>query len=356
MATGTVPAGSRALGASFRLPPKELAVAISLCLGCALLSLSVGAAGLPISGLVLEFLDRIPLVSVDSGLSERQAAILIQIRLPRVVLGGLVGSALALSGAGYQGVFRNPLADPYLLGIAAGGGLGATTALVLDLNWAFGPLGAVQLLAFLGALSAVAVSMLISRAAPGQTASLLLAGIATAAFFSAVQTYMLSRNPDTQRSILAWLFGSLIGATWDRVTVLGFYVLLCGTVLVLLRRHLDVLRVGEDEASALGANPAQVRMAVLLAASLLTAAAVSVSGLITFVGLVVPHVVRMVSGSSYRQVVPLSAIGGAAFIILTDLVGRTIVSPAELGLGIVTSFIGAPFFAFLLWRSKAGAM
>ncbi|NNE97005.1 MAG: iron ABC transporter permease, partial [Acidimicrobiales bacterium] len=275
---------------------------------------------------------------------------------PRVVLGGLVGGALALSGSAYQGVFRNPLADPFLLGIAAGAGLGASIALVLGFDWTLGPIGALQILAFLGALIAVGVAMLIGRAAPNQTASLLLAGIATASFFTALQTYVLSRNVDSQRSIISWLFGSLVGATWDRVTVLGFYVLICGSVLFALRRQLDVLRVGEREATALGLDPGRVKLLVLVAASLLTAAAVSVSGLIAFVGLVVPHTIRLLAGSSYRLVVPLSAAAGASFLILADLFSRTVNSPAELGIGVVTSFVGAPFFAFLLFRTKAGSL
>ncbi|MBT8240119.1 MAG: iron chelate uptake ABC transporter family permease subunit, partial [Acidimicrobiia bacterium] len=179
-------------------------------MGCAVLSLASGAAGIPIRGVILELLDHVPFVSIDSGITDRQATILTQIRLPRVLLGGLVGSSLAMAGSAYQGVFRNPLADPFLLGIAAGAGLGASVSLILGLTWSLGPVGALQLLAFGGALLAVGLAMLIGRAAPNQTASLLLAGIATASFFTAVQTYLLSRNVDTQRSIISWLFGTLV--------------------------------------------------------------------------------------------------------------------------------------------------
>ncbi len=345
-----------ALSRSFRLPAKTLLATIGAFVGSAVLSLSVGAAGLPVSGVILELLDQIPLLGIDSGLTDRQSTILLQIRLPRVVLGGLVGAALAMSGAGYQGVFRNPLADPFNLGIAAGAGLGATIALAFDLDWAVGPLGSVQLLAFGGALLAVVGAMLIGRVAPNQTATLLLAGIAIASFFTAIQTLLLTRDVESQRSILAWLFGSLIASSWDRVTIVAFYMVVCGSILFMMRRHLDVLRVGEAEAATLGLDPARVRLIVLFAASLLTAAAVSVTGLIAFVGLVVPHAIRMLAGSSYRVVVPLSAFGGAAFMILADVIARTVIAPAEIGIGVVTAFIGAPFFAFLLIRTRAGAL
>ncbi len=352
----TTIASPEALRRSFRLPAKAVVAASTALLGCAVLSLASGAAEIPVTGVILELLDRIPLLSVDSGLTSRQATILTQIRLPRVILGGLVGSSLAMAGSAYQGVFRNPLADPFLLGIAAGAGLGASVSLILGLTWSIGPVGALQLLAFVGALVAVGLAMLIGSVAPNQTASLLLAGIATASFFTAVQTYLLSRNVETQRSIISWLFGTLVGANWDRVMVLGFYLALCGGVLLILRRQFDVLRVGEAEAVTLGLRPDRVKLVALIAASLLTAAAVSVSGLISFVGLVVPHVIRLMIGSSYRMVVPLSGLVGAAFVILADWISRSIASPAELGIGVVTAFVGAPFFAFLLLKTKAGSL
>ncbi len=341
---------------SFRVRSPSVAGLVVLAVGACGLSVCTGAAGLPVSGVVLELIDLLPLIDVNSGLDDRQVTILTQWRLPRVALGALVGASLALSGAGYQGVFRNPLADPFLLGIAAGAGFGATVAMVMDLGFGLGPVGAVQLFAFAGALAAVAISLVIGSAAPGQTASLLLAGIATASFFTALQTLLLSRDVDSQRSIISWLFGTLITADWERAQVLAFYLVFCGGVLVCLRRPLDVLRVGEAEAVSLGLHPRRLRLVVLLAASLLTAAAVSVSGLIAFVGLVVPHAVRLAVGTSYRIVVPLSALAGGAFLVLADWISRTVLAPAEIGIGVVTAFVGAPFFAVLLWRTEAGSL
>jgi iron complex transport system permease protein len=177
-----------------------------------------------------------------------------------------------------------------------------------------------------------------------------------AALFSAAQTYALQKLDETRaREVLSWLFGRLATSGWDQVLILGPYVVLCGGVLLLHRRHLDVLRVGDDEARALGLNPTRSRLVVITAATLLTAAAVSVSGLIAFVGLVVPHVVRMLTSHSYRVILPLSALVGGAFLAAVDVGARTVVAPSELPVGVITALVGAPFFAFVLRRGrKAG--
>jgi len=269
-----------------------------------------------------------------------------------VVLGGLVGSALAMSGAGYQGVFRNPLAAPFLLGVAAGAGLGATIAIGFDLRAGFGPVDTIALFAFCGALFAVAVSSSLGRAAGRLSSVLLLAGVAVASFLTAVQTFLMQRQSDTLREVYAWVFGWLSTSGWGDVSLLAPYVFICGAVLFMHRRQLDILRLGEDEAAVLGVNTRRVRWVVLIAASLLTAAAVAVSGIIAFVGLVIPHVVRLVFGSSYRIVVPLSGLLGAGFLMLSDVAARTVASPAELPIGVVTAFIGAPFFGLVLWTSR----
>lgn len=345
--------GLAALNHAFRLPGVALAGCLVLLAVSAAIAATVGAVDLGTADVLRELLSRIPGVSIQSGLSDTQKVVLTQWRLPRIVLGGLVGASLACAGAGYQGVFRNPLADPFLLGIAAGAGLGASIALSSGLQIGWGPLDSVAMFAFIGALVAVSISTAVGRAASRGTASLLLAGVATASFLTAIQTFVLMRDQSSQRQIFSWLFGRLSTAGWDDVFLLGPYAVLCGGALFLHRRHLDVLRLGESEAISLGLKPSRVRIVVILASSLLTAAAVSVSGLIAFVGLVVPHVIRLAVGTSYRIVIPLSAILGAAFMILADVVGRTVVAPAELGIGVITAFVGAPFFAFILWRSKA---
>lgn len=345
-----------AVAAAFRLPRPAVVLGVLALVSVGLVSAASGAAGLPIGGVFASLADRLPLVSVDSSLSARQEAILFQIRLPRLVLGMLVGGSLGMAGASYQGVFRNPLADPYLLGVSAGAGFGAVLALGFGLDIGWGPVGAVPAAAFVGAVIAVSASTLIARGGWTTPATLLLGGVAMAALFSAAQTYALQQLDETRsREVLSWLFGRLGTTGWDQVWILGPYLVVCGAVLMALRRHLDVLRVGDDEARALGLDPARTRLIVIVVASLLTAAAVSVSGLIAFVGLVVPHIVRLLFGHSYRVVVPLSALVGATFLAFVDVGARTLTAPAELPVGVITAFVGAPFFAFILWRGRGAS-
>jgi iron complex transport system permease protein len=288
-----------------------------------------------------------------SPLSARESAIVWQLRVPRVVLAGLVGAALASSGAAFQGVFRNPLADPYLLGAAAGAGMAATMVVVLApsvTGWVIGPL---PLAAFAGALGGVGLSWLLGRSSGGTgTATLLLAGVAVASFLTAIQTFVQQLNTDTIKQVYSWMLGGLNTSGWQEVWIALPYVTVSAVVLCLCARLLDVLTLGDAEAASLGIHPARVRLLLLAAASLATAAAVSVSGLIGFVGIVVPHLVRILFGASYRVVIPLSLIVGGAFLIVADYIARTAL-PGELPLGVVTAFTGAPFFVLVL-RSARG--
>ncbi len=291
------------------------------------------------------------LVQLRSGLSDTESTIVWQFRLPRVVLGLMVGAVLATGGGAYQATFRNPLADPYLLGVAGGAGFGATLVLVSDGAWsspAMVPLGA-----FAGAIVAMALTYLLGRAANygGATVSLVLAGVAVSAFFTAMQTYLQQRNQDDIRRVYSWILGRLSTSGWHDVALLAPYAVVSLAVLLAYRRRLDVLAVGDEEALSLGADPRRIRLVVVLAATLGTAAAVAVSGLIVFVGIIVPHLVRMMVGASARIVLPLSLLFGAAFLALTDLVARTILAPAELPIGVVTAFLGAPFFVLVLRSS-----
>lgn len=316
-----------------------------------LVGASIGPAGPDWWRVPIELFDRLPIVAVDSGVTEAQWNIVWKIRMPRVLLGALVGGMLSIAGAGYQGVFRNPLVDPYLLGAASGAGLGATIAIVVRggaLNdW---PVNPVPAIAFLFAVGTVMVTYVVGSAFGGARsgATLVLAGVAVVSFTSAMQTFVLRRNLDVIREVFEWILGSLAGATWSDVHLAAPYVLICSIVLILHRRHLDVFRVGDDEAATLGVSIGRTRLVIVVAATLGTAAVVSVSGLIGFVGLVVPHVVRLVAGSRNRRVLPLSLMGGAAFLVLADVPGRILESPAETPIGVVTAFVGAPFFIYLL--------
>ncbi|CAN5798929.1 iron ABC transporter permease [soil metagenome] len=312
----------------------------------------VGPAGPVWWRVPIELLDRLPLISIDSGVSDGEWNILWQIRMPRVVLGGLVGAMLSAAGASYQGVFRNPLVDPYLLGAAAGAGLGATLVLTVGRevtrSW---PVDPAPTAAFLFALVTVLATYTVGAAFGGSSRTgitLVLAGVAVTSMVTAAQTFLLQRNVDVVREVYTWILGRLGTATWGDVRLVLPYVLGAGTVLMLHRRHLDLLRVGDDEARSLGAPVARIRLVIGVAATLGTAAGWAVSGLIGFVGIVVPHLVRLTTGSSYRTVIPLSVAFGAAFLILADIPGRVLTDPAETPIGVVTAMLGAPFFLYVL--------
>jgi iron complex transport system permease protein len=285
------------------------------------------------------------------GMSEQEAAILANLRLPRVLVAGLVGASLSASGAAYQAVFRNPLADPYLLGAAAGAGLGATIVVAFGPEAAFGV--TVPLAAFAGAIGGVSMAYALGRSSLGgrSAASLVLGGIAVASFLTAVQTFVQQQRSETLRQVYSWILGRLGTTGWEDVRLALPSVVIAVATLWTVRRLLDVIEVGELEAESLGLNVGRLRVVVVVAASLATAAAVSVAGLIGFVGIIVPHTVRLLAGTSYRLVLPLSVLFGASFLILVDVLARTVVSPAEIPIGVITAFVGAPFFVFALRRS-----
>ena len=314
--------------------------------------LAVGPVAIPVGDVVRELLSHVPLLGVHSGLSTQDAAIINELRLPRVVLALLVGGMLSMAGASYQGVFRNPLADPYLLGAAAGAGLTVTLVIV---STSYAPGGGdqiVPLAAFVGALGAVTLSYFVGRSAGGRSVvTLVLAGVAITSFLTAIQTYLQQQNSDTIREIYSWILGRLTAARWTDVLLVLPYFAVSSIVLLAHRRVLDVLAVGEEEASTLGIPIARTRLVIVAAASLATAAAVAVSGLIGFVGIIVPHAVRMVAERATAWCFPLSILFGAAFLVLADLVGRTVTAPAEVPIGVVTAFVGAPFFVIVLRTS-----
>lgn len=332
------------------LPGAWVVGGVAAMLAALVAGVAFGPAGLPVDRVAGVLLDRLPLLDVDSGLTATETAIVTQVRLPRAVLASMVGALLASAGAAYQGVFRNPLADPYLLGAASGAGLGATIAIVAAGGASIvGPIGAIPLAAFVGAIGAVALAYALGA---GRTSTLILAGVAVGALCSAGQTFLLQRDDEAVRDVYAWLLGRLNVAGWDEVALLLPYAVVTMVVLVLAAGRLDVLAVGDDEATALGARPGRTRLVVVGAATLGTAAAVAVSGLIGFVGIIVPHAVRLRAGPGYRRIIPLSALLGAAFLCLADLVARTLLAPAEIPLGVITAAVGAPTFLWLLRRGR----
>jgi iron complex transport system permease protein len=331
-------------------------VAIGALVLAVVVGVIAGTSGIAPGRVLVEVFDRLTPGHVRSGLDLRERNIVWQLRMPRVVLAGLVGAMLSLAGASYQGVFRNPLVDPYLLGAAAGAGLGSTIAISYLRSsrdsWAIDPIVG---LGFVGAIAAVVVTYLVGAAGGARTStSLVLAGVAVTAFATAFQTFLQRQDDETRREVFSWILGRLNTATWGDVRLVAPYIAASAGVLLLYRRQLDVLRVGEDEADALGAQVSRIRLWVVAAATLGTAAAVSVSGLISFVGIIVPHTVRLLGGASFRRVLPLSLLVGAAFLIATDTFARTASGGDNIPIGVVTAFFGAPFFIVLM-RTRAVA-
>jgi iron complex transport system permease protein len=316
----------------------------------------VGPIDLGVGDVFRSVAARLHVPGASSPLTATEEAILWEIRIPRVVLAALVGSMLALAGATYQGVFRNPLADPYLLGVAAGAGLGATIAIAYLPEGLRGQ-NALPVAAFLGGAVAVVLTYAVGRSARRErdAATLVLAGVTVAAFFTAWQTFVQQQNSETLQQVYTWILGNIPSTGWADVVLILPYVAVSVVVILALRRVVDVLNLGDDEAASLGVNVRRVRLALVVAATLGTAAAVAVSGLIGFVGIIVPHTIRLLSGAGYRALLPLSAIIGAGFLVFADLVARTALSPAEIPLGVVTAFFGAPFFALVLRTTRGGA-
>jgi iron complex transport system permease protein len=275
------------------------------------------------------------------------------LRLPRSVQAALVGAALAASGAAFQALLRNPLAEPYILGVSGGAAVGAVCAIVLGFAayvWA------VPLAAFLGAILAIALVLRISITIGStlDTRVLLLGGVVIGAFFNACILLALTfADTESFRSAIFWMMGSFSGATWRGSGVLALYLAPALLVLLALARPLNLLAIGEDTAAYLGVPVERVKYLAYGTASLLTAAAVAVAGVIGFVGLVVPHVVRLLWGSDYRFLIPASALLGASFLVLADAVARTAAAPTELPMGAVTALVGVPFFLWLLRRRPA---
>jgi iron complex transport system permease protein len=277
-----------------------------------------------------------------------------RLRLPRALLAALVGGSLAASGATFQALLRNPLAEPYVLGISGGAAVGAVAAIALLGAWASG--GVVALCALAGALLAVVAVFRIAAVAGNalDTRVLLLAGVVAGAFCNACILLALTfADSDAFRSAIFWMMGSFSAASWRSIGLLAAAAVPALAVLQSLARPLNLLAVGEESAAYLGARVERSKLVAYLAASLLTAAAVAVSGVIGFVGLVVPHVVRMLWGPDHRFLLPASVLLGAAFVVLADTLARTAAAPTELPVGVVTAFVGVPFFVWLLRRRAA---
>ena len=338
-----------------RYPWWRIMLGLAVLAVAAIFAASMGSVYVPFGAAVQVVAAGLPGIELSPDVPEAWDTILWKLRLPRVAQAALVGAALAMSGAAYQGLFKNPLADPYLVGVASGAGLGAVVVLLTGIPMYLAGISLLPVAAFAGGTGAVAVAYSIARNSGGTpTTTLILAGVAIAALTGAVSSLLILRSDPELRPVLAWLMGSLISSEWKESAIVLAYVVPGMAVLLGFGRMLNVLQLSEDHAAMLGVPVEKVKLLLIGAATLVTAAAVSFSGLIGFVGLVAPHVVRLIWGPDYRFLLPMSAIIGATFLVLADLVARTIVSPGELPVGMVTAFCGAPFFLYLLRRRRLG--
>jgi iron complex transport system permease protein len=285
--------------------------------------------------------------------SQVSDAILWDIRLPRTVLIALTGMALGGSGAAYQGLFRNPLADPFLIGVASGAGLGAVIAMSVQWPYSFWGLMAIPLAAFVAGLLTIFIVYSLARVGKTiPTTNLILAGVAFSSFATSLTSFLMLRSTNEVRRALGWLLGGATQSGWTAVLSILPYLIIGLGILTFSGHALNLLQFGDEQAQQLGLNVTRTKTILLIAASLATAAAVAFSGIIGFIGLIVPHMMRLWFGADYRRLIPLSIISGASALILSDVVARVVIAPQEIPVGIVTALIGAPFFLWVLRRAK----
>lgn len=320
------------------------AVSFLLLGGAILLGVTVGTVSIS------------PAVLWNPSSDETAANILWNIRMPRVILAGLVGAALAIAGAAFQGLLKNPLADPYTLGVSSGASVGAVMTLFFGISIPFLGSFTLPVMSMLGALltmlAVIGFAKMVDRSMKMET--VILTGIIFSSFLGSIISLMIALTGEELRQIIGWLLGSVSMRGWPYVQMSLPFILIGSFLLWLNRRELNAMLFGEERARHLGVDVRKRKMVVLIGGSVLTGAAVAVSGTIGFVGLVVPHITRLLWGSDHRHLLPLSFINGASLLIICDLVSRTIISPTELPIGVITAFIGAPVFAFIFFRQRKG--
>lgn len=323
-------------------------------IGCLLLislltALSLGSVKVPFGTTFKIILSQLPLLEFAQDWSAIQEDIIIDLRLPRVFVAVLIGAMLGTAGVAFQGVLRNPLADPYILGISSGAAVGAAGAILLvngaSFYWAK---IAVPLFAFGGAILSLIMVFVLAWQRKRDPVTLILAGVVIQSFLGAILSFSVTVSGDKLRSIVFWMMGSLVSAGWSDFLFLLPYLVICFLLIFAYYRNLNILSLGEQAAEHLGMNVERIKVLILVAASLLTAAAVSVVGIIGFVGLIVPHMVRIIAGPDHKILIPASCLAGAVFLLWSDTLARTVIPAMEIPIGVITALAGAPFFGYLL--------
>lgn len=329
---------------------------ILLLLAVVFAATAMGAVKVPISETVRIIASRLPFVSKKKLLQDipvTHVTIIWRVRLPRVLLAGLVGAGLAAAGVVLQALFRNPLADPQVLGISSGAAFGAAIAIALGIGFTVGGISSIWLCAFIGAILTMLLVFRVARIATSNSAtSILLAGIACSSMLTAGITILMIWKRNKLEQIYLWMMGSFSAASWLRVGFVAIVLVPAILCFMLLGRELDMISFGDKEAQSMGVSVRRTRIIAVVATSLLVAASVSVCGIIGFVSLIIPHIMRLLSGPKSRRLIPFCLLGGAIFMILCDTLSRSLVPPTEIPVGAITQVLGAPYFLYLLNRSR----
>jgi iron complex transport system permease protein len=319
-----------------------------------LMGISIGTVSIPALDIIKIIGAEILHIAPDENIDSMHANIVMNIRLPRVILAGLVGASLAIAGAAFQGLLRNPLADPYTIGVSSGASVGAVITLFFGISIPFAGLFTLPLLsilfAFFTVIAVLVFAKKIDRSMKVET--IILTGIIFSSFLGALISLMIALTGDELRQIIGWLLGSVSMRGWDYIKIIFPFFLIGSLILLFNGRELNAMSFGEERAQHIGVNVQRRKMMILVAGSILTGAAVAVSGTIGFVGLVIPHLTRLLWGPDHRHLLPLSILAGGGFLILADLLARTIISPTELPIGVITAIIGAPVFAIILMNRR----
>ncbi|WP_409303341.1 FecCD family ABC transporter permease [Peribacillus sp. SCS-155] len=318
--------------------------------------ISIGTVSVPVSYIAQIIGGKLFHVPIGTDIDPMFTNIVMNIRLPRVLLAGLIGASLAIAGAAFQGLLRNPLADPYTLGVSSGASVGAVVTIFFHISLPYIGLFTLPLMSIVFSFITIFIVLSFSRKIDSamRVETIILTGIIFSSFLGAFISLMIALTGDELRQIIGWLLGSVSMRGWDYVAILLPFFLAGSALLLINARELNAMSFGEEQAHHLGVNVQKRKMLIMVAASILTGAAVSVSGAIGFVGLVIPHLVRVIWGPDHKYLLPLSILTGAGFLILADLVSRVIISPTELPIGVITALIGAPFFAGILVNRRGG--
>lgn len=334
----------------------KILILILLLIFSILISITFGAVKIPLTDTVKIILSKIGLFSSNLDLSDIKQSnffIVLNIRLPRILLAGLVGAVLSLVGSSYQAIFKNPMADPFVMGVSSGAAFGATIGILLGFNTGILGFGLISILAFLGALITTFIVYNLSRIGNKvNTLSILLAGIVMSSLLSAGISVMMIFNENELIKIVSWTMGSFNAASWTQIIVVFIPTIIGLIFLMSLSKELNLIVLGEEEAQTLGVNVERVKKLTLVLASILAGLAVSVSGIIGFVGLIIPHLFRMLFSPDHRILLPVSIFGGATFLIICDTLARSLMPNMEIPVGIITSLFGGPFFLYLLKKSN----